>query len=450
MGLRMSRILHAGYVFECAGSQIAFDTIFENPFSRNCHAFPDVKFDLERIRRLRFDAVFISHFHDDHCSFDSLALLDRATPLYIYCLFDELFAMVRELGFVHVHPIRIDESISIGPFEVIARAALDTDVDSMFQIRAAGQNVLNVVDSWIDPDTLPALAAQGPWDVVLWPFQTMREIEVLSPTRAAPAPPQLPDDWIDQLRCLNPRYVVPSSCQFLQEPWSWYNHAFFPITYLQFRHEVEAALPATRVVRLNPSVSVMLDETALHPAAPLEWVIPVGEQDVDYQYHAGTVAPPTALIATRFPALSDAQSARVRQFCRVDLLDKYRAMELGEDNYFHKVRHWRLAVYDHLGERSQYHFRLEGDHIEAIEASDQALSWTTDIPAAKLYAALELGESLTSMYMRINDADFEADTALEIADAEIIDDPLIRCLFNDVFGAYQAAQLRRLQATMPL
>jgi metal-dependent hydrolase (beta-lactamase superfamily II) len=90
----------------CEGTRIAFDTIFENPFSRNCHAFPDVRFDHEQIRRQRFDAVFISHFHDDHCSLESLDLLDRATPLYIYCIFEELFDMVRQLGFVHVQPLR--------------------------------------------------------------------------------------------------------------------------------------------------------------------------------------------------------------------------------------------------------------------------------------------------------------------------------------------------------
>ena len=33
----------------------------------------------------------------------------------------------------------------------------------------------------------------------------------------------------------------------------------------------------------------------------------------------------------------------------------------------------------------------------------------------------------------------------DIETADIVDDPLIRCLFNDVFGAYQAAQLRRLR-----
>jgi hypothetical protein len=67
-----------------------------------------------------------------------------------------------------------------------------------------------------------------------------------------------------------------------------------------------------------------------------------------------------------------------------------------------------------------------------------------------VYAALELGESLTSMYMRINDARFDADTEADLLEADIIDDPLIRCLFNDAaFGAYQAAQLRRLKERAP-
>lgn len=445
MALKISRILHAGYVFECDDTLIAFDPIFENPFSRNCHAFPDVRFDHAQIRNLAFDAVFISHFHDDHCSLESLDFLDRATPLHIYCLFDELFAMVRELGFVNVHQLRTNVPVSVGPFEVFPREALDSDVDSMFQIKAAGLNVLNVVDSWIDPGALELLAHDAPWDMVLWPFQTMREIEVLSPSRAAAAPPGLPGEWIDQLKILNPRYVVPSSCQFLQEPWSWYNHAFFPITYRRFQHDVEAALPDTRVVRLNPSVSVTLDATSLQPSAPLGWVLPVGEQDVDYQYDGSLAAPPTADIACRFPPLTAEQTARVFDYCRSGLLDKYRQMELPEDSFFEKPRVWRLTVYDHAGTATHFHYRVEGDGIDLL-AGPEALSWTTEIPIAKIHAALELGESLTTMYMRINDTVFDAETEADIESADIVDDPLIRCLFNDVFGAYQAAQLRRLKA----
>jgi hypothetical protein len=444
MALTISRILHAGYVFECDGTLIAFDPIFENPFSRNCHAFPDVRFDHAQIRNLAFDAVFISHFHDDHCSLESLDFLDRRTPIYIYCLFDELFAMVRELGFLNVQPLRIDVPVALGAFEVIPREALDSDVDSMFQIKAAGLNVLNVVDSWTDPGTLDLLAKDAPWDMVLWPFQTMREIDVLSPSRATPAPPELPDDWIDQLKVLNPRYVVPSSCQFLQEAWSWYNHAFFPITYKKFQQDVEAALPETRVVRLNPSVSMTLDAASLEASMPLSWVIPVGEQDVDYRYDASLPAPHTSEIARQFPALTAPQAERVLDYCRAGLLDKYREMELPEESFFEKPRLWRLTVYDHAGAASQFHYRLQGDSIDLLAGAEGPVSWTTEIPASKVYAALELGESLTSMYIRINDAVFDAATEADLESADIVDDPLIRCLFNDVFGAYQAAQLRRL------
>jgi L-ascorbate metabolism protein UlaG (beta-lactamase superfamily) len=441
--MTISRILHAGYVFECDGTRIAFDTIFENPFSRNCHAFPGVRFDQEQIRRQHFDAVFISHFHDDHCSLESLDLLDRATPLHIYCIFDELFDMVRQLGFTSVHRLRLNEPVHVGPFQVIPREAMDADVDSMFQVKGAGLNVLNVVDSWIDDGTLAQLVREGPWDMVLWPFQTMREIEVLAPSRAAAAPPALPEEWIGQLQALGPRYVVPSSCQFLQEPWSWYNRAFFPISYARFTQEVTAALPGAQVVRLDPSVSVLLDATSLRPAPPLPWVLPVGEQDVDYAYEGNAAPPRTADIARHFAPLTELEHARVMDYCRVGLLEKYGGVEAASE-YFDQARIWQLAIYDHAGEVTHFRYRLEPGGAAVADDSAAPLGWTTEIPAAKLYAALEQGESLTSMYMRINDTEFDPDTERALAQADVVDDPLIRCLFSDTFGAYQAAQLRRL------
>jgi hypothetical protein len=443
--LTISRILHAGYVFEFEGARIAFDTIFENPFSRNCHAFPDVRFDEEQIRRQRFDAVFISHFHDDHCSLDSLDLLDRATPLYIYCIFEELFDMVRHLGFSDVRSLRLNVPVEAGPFHVVPREAMDADVDCMFQVKAGGLNVLNVVDSWIDDTTLTQLVREGPWDMVLWPFQTMREIEVLAPSRAAAASTLLPEVWIDQLRALDPRYVIPSSCQFLQEPWSWYNRAFFPISYAGFAQQVTAALPHAGVVRLDPSASVRLDATSLLPAAPLSWVIPVGPQDVDYTYEGHAAAPRTADIARHFPPLSTTQHERVMDYCRSGLVQNYGAVEAAS-GYFDQTRIWQLSIYDHAGEVTHFRYRLEAGGVAHLDEGVAPLGWTTEIPAAKLYAALEEGESLTSAYLRINDAVFDADIERDLAQADVVDDPLIRCLFSATFGVYQAAQLRRLLA----
>lgn len=439
MTLKISRILHAGYVFECAGRRIVFDPIFENPFSRNCHAFPSVRFDLAQIRTLAVDAVFISHFHDDHCSFESLDLLDRATPIYLYCHFEELFDLIRQLGFSDVRALKVDQPVQLGPFEVIPRRALDADVDSMFHVRAAGLNVLNVVDAWMDPETLQQLAPYAPWDMVLWPFQTMREVDVIAPDRASrmtSAAPQLPEEWPQQLQALAPRYVVPSSCQFVQEPWSWYNHAMFPVTYRQFAAALADWLPYTQVVRMNPSVGFELSAQGLAAVAPLPWVIAMGEQEVDFDYRPELVPPPTAQIARQFDALTPQQSALALDFCRVGLLDKYRDMELPEDSYFAAACGWQLSVYDHEGRAQQFRYRIHGDEI-ALDDSIATPQWQTEIPLAKLYAGLALGESLTSMYVRINGAPPEAD---------VVDDPLIRCLFNDAFAAYQAAQLRRIQA----
>ncbi|WP_370660232.1 MBL fold metallo-hydrolase [Massilia glaciei] len=374
---------------------------------------------------------------------ESLDLLDRATPIYAYCLFDKLFALIRELGFTDVHPLKVDGAITIGAITVTPRAALDADVDSMFQIQAGGLNVLNVVDSWMAPDTLDQLARFAPWDMVLWPFQTMREIAVLAPSRAEAAPEELPADWIDELRVLNPRYVVPSSCQFVQEPWSWYNHAMFPVTYRQFEREIGVALPSARVVRLDPSVSFVLDAVSLSHAAPLDWVLPIGDQDVDYDYRPGAKPPATADIARHFDALTPEQTATVLAYCHAGLLEKYADME--QPAFFEQLRFWRLALYDHEGKCSTFHYRLHGESIALLDGEPAALAWTTEIPIAKFYAALALGESLTSMYMRINDALFAPEVEADIADAEVVDDPLIRCLFNADFGAYQAAQLKRLK-----
>jgi hypothetical protein len=448
MALTISRILHAGYLFEHAGVRIAFDPIVENPFSRNCHAFPPVRFDHVGFAAVKLDAVFISHLHDDHCSLESLDWIDRATPIYLYCLFDELFALIRALGFGQVYSLGIDAPVQVGPFEVIARRALDADVDAMFHVRADGLNILNVVDAWMDPETLLQLQPYAPWDMVLWPFQTMREMAVIAPSRAqlAPAPVPLPEEWTAQLASLAPRHIVPSSCQFVQEDWSWYNHAMFPITYAFFRQQIEAALPQSRVLRLDPGVSVLLDAASLRPAAALDWVIPVGEQDVDFDYRPDDTPPATAQIARRFPDPGAAATSLVLDFCRSGLMARYRDMELPEDSYFQAPRVWQLTLHDHLGEATHFRYRLHGDAIEAAEDDAGPLAWATELPLAKCYAALALGESLTSMYLRINDQVFDAQVEAQLQDADLLDDPLIRCLFNDAVGAYQAAQLDRIRA----
>lgn len=445
MSLQVSRILHAGYLLQHANTRIAFDPIFENPFSVNCYAFPSVAFDLESIKRLKLDAVFISHYHDDHCSLQSLDLLDRETPLFMFCVFEEMFSLLRELGFKKVHSLKLNGSIQVGNFKITPRRALDQDVDSLFQIQVAGLNVLNVVDSWIDPETLDVLLQEPPWDLILWPFQTMQELEVLSPLRAQAPLQTLPPEWIEQLKILNPRIVVPSSCQFLFEDWSWYNQVFFPISYQNFKKTLKDILPQTQVVQLDPGSSMQIDRGSVCKAPSLDWIKPVGPQNLDYTYQPLHRAPRTSEIAKKLPAPSTSETHWVDHYCKTELLKKY--CELGEPNdfYFQKEIFWNLRVYDHSDEILNYYYSLQQNKITWLDHKPKNISWLTEVPLIKIYNALKKGESLTSMYVRINDEVFEPKIEKELKDVDLLEDPLIRCLFNGSFAAYQKYQLKKIR-----
>jgi hypothetical protein len=404
-----------------------------------------VQFNLDAVRDLKLDAVFISHFHDDHCSLESLNLLDRQTPIYIYCLYDEIPNLIRQLGFETVVQLKINSAVDIGNFKIIPRRALDSDVDSLLQVRAAGLNVLNVVDSWIDSSTMNLLAGEGPWDLIMWPFQTMRELEVISPRWAAKTETTLPPEWLEQLKILNPKYLIPSSCQFVQESWSWYNNWLFPISYKQFQQELGEVLPETEVIKLNPSQALALDKDSVTKAEPLKWILPIGNQDLDYVFEKHLQPPSTAEIARKFPALTERQLSEVRSFCTTEILQRYNGLDAPEDPYFQKDIFWRLTLYDHQGISTKYLYRIVANQMQSIESA-ATISWSTEVPLYKLHRALKSGESLTSMYLRINDEKLDAEVENRIQTVDIMDDPLIRCLFQGEVGTYQKAQLKKLLA----
>ena len=334
--------------------------------------------------------------------------------------------------------MQIGIAVQIGAIEVIPRKALDADVDSIFQINCAGLKILNVVDSWIDDATMNLLAGLAPWDVILWPFQTMREIEVLSPKRAGPPEKNLPAEWIEQLQRLRPRFVVPSSCQFRQEAWSWYNHALFPVSYRQFCEEVENS------VRINPGETFALHKNSFAKVGELGWVIPLGEQNVDYEFRPDLKVPDTSAIAKNFPALTSVESDLVFSYCRHVLPAKLKSLAVPE--YFNTAKLWRLTVYDHTGLPSKFFNSLNGSVIKTASGHEAEVAWQTEIPIAKLYSALVYGEALTSLYIRINDCVFAKEIENQLIEADLLDDPLIRCLFTGAFGTYQKAQLQRIKA----
>lgn len=444
--LILSRILHAGYTFTWGEDHIAFDPIFETPFSINCYAYPPVKFDIAQIKNLNFSAVFISHYHEDHCSLESLIFLNKEIPIYIFCLHEGLIQMIKDLGFQNVYALELDKTIQVGAFRITPRRALDEEVDSLFQIQVEKWQILNVVDSWIGPDTLELLSAQGVWDLILWPFQTMRELEVIAPTRFPASDRKIPSEWKEQLRILNPRAIVPSSCQFQMEEGSWYNKAFFPISYQIFENEIKEILPGTPCLRMNPGVSLELGSAGeYYKGKPLDWVIPLGDQNGDYHYDEKLTLPSQAQVAAYFPALADAGVERVIKFCTSEIIEKWNQLEITEDDYFKKQQTWKLILYPQQGTALEFFYNFHNAKISFTEAKNSTYSWLTEISMTKLYAALELGESLTSIYIRINAHKFSKEVELVLNEVDILIDPLLRCLYSGEVDSYQKAQFKRIK-----
>ena len=431
---RVYRVFHAGYVFETHKTRILFDPIFENPLSQNCFAYPDVQFNHSQISQATFDAVFISHYHDDHFSLKSLQHLDRNIPVYMFCIHPEPLIQMKNLGFKKVYSLNLEETLQMGDFQIKPHRALDEEVDCIFQIRILDYQILNVVDSWIDLEKFEELSSIKVWDLVLWPFQSMREIEVLAPTRFPPSDQKVPIEHLEQIQQLSPKFLVPSSCQFIHENWSWYRQAYFPISYQSFTNQIEDICPSTKVIRMNPSTCLQFYQHQISRGPNLNWVPPVGPQDVDYEYDPDIVPTPTSEIAKLLSATNSEQKQRVHSFCESEILMRYEDLELSIEEYFANSVLWNLKIYDSSGEGTNYFYELFENKMKHVTSCDpNEIGWQTEIPLIKLFNALESSETLSSLYIRINDCQFNSKTEKNLKDVDILEDPLIRTLYTGRF-----------------
>ncbi len=117
-----------------------------------------------------FDAVFISHGHNDHLHPPSLLGLDPATPIYFFdeeaatcsCVDDENpQILLPALGFHDIHPFRDGQSIEVGGGITIhilpARESLEGEEQCCFVVETPDLLMLDAVDIKDAPETRRAL-----------------------------------------------------------------------------------------------------------------------------------------------------------------------------------------------------------------------------------------------------------------------------------------------------
>src|SRR5690606_12949847 len=137
-----------------------------------------------------------------------------------------------------------------------------------------------------------------------------------------------------------------------------------------------------------------------------------------YGYQENLAPQSTSEIAQHFASLTVSQKQRIQNFCERELIQRYQKLEMADESYFHQKRLWKLSVYDSDSLVNVYLYELHDSSITRVQSSDQKseLAWATEIPAARLYGALESGESLTSIYLRINAERFNDEVEKDLAD----------------------------------
>lgn len=407
------------------------DPVFEIPFSQNCFPFPACTFDEIEIKKLKIDAIFISHIHDDHLCFKSLNRMDRATAIYLYAHEEIYFRMLKALGFQSVHQLKINNTVQIkNEILVTPRLALDSNVDCLLHIQMGETHILNVVDSWVDPQALQDMKRVNKWDLVLWPFQTMRELQVLQPSIAS-RETEIPIEWAEVLKTLNPKAIVPSSCQFQHESWSWYNQALFPISYKDFENWCAIHIPNAKFVRLDPGQTVELTKTKLNRLAPLSFVDLKNENE-DYKYNMNYKGQSLDEIATHFPILGQSQRRFIEHLLENEIPKFLINNKDDMNSFFIEGCRWKLNVYWGQKEVSEKNYVIS-KNSKAIPKNE----WLTEICGYKLYSAWQKGETLTSLYMRINDQAFSNHL-------DVLEDPLIHFLFDGKAHQFHLNQLDEL------
>ena len=101
-----------------------------------------------------------------------------------------------------------------------------------------------------------------------------------------------------------------------------------------------------------------------------------------------------------------------------------------------------------MGDEIKFFYEIFKTKIIVMKNEPREITWLTEISAFKLYSALKNAESLSSLYVRINDIRFNIKTEKSLKNVDLLEDPLVRCLYEGSIASYQKAQLKKIQSAV--
>lgn len=448
--LKIHRLWHAGLLFESDQTRIVFDPIFENPFSVNCYVFPELapsNQDLsETVKKFTsVDAVIISHIHDDHFSLASLNHFNRDTEIYIYSKFSEAVTLLLSLGFRKVRLLDEGFSLAIGDFLVSGHQSQYPDVDQIYEIEVEGLRILNLVDSFPGEASVEYFS-KNKYDLLITPFQCMRELEILCPQIELDSSVQSADP-LQKINILNARYVLAGACQFKFEKWSWLNFHYFKNSYAAFRNAVISSIPFAQPLQLAPLKTMIFNNKELTLEAPRPECIHNSANQAeseDYDFNLNSPVPTTSEVSQHFIHVSDVEFLSLVRFLETILVETYSNLESSDSPYFAGTWNYSITLWNGPNQQVNKYYEVSGSLMELLDKAPAEVHWRSEIVASKLLGAISGLETLSSLYLRLNDPRNEFAPRKDIQFVSPIEDPLIRVLFDDKPFSYQKSQLKIL------
>lgn len=449
MSLICHRLFHAGYQIKSAEALILIDPLLESQFSVNVESFPLITFDLDQIKLLSIDAIFISHIHDDHLSLTSLNQLNRQISIYLYSpIHSRIFSLIKSLGFINVFPLEVFTSYEVKDIKVQIWPALENDIDCVLSIHSCDTHILNVVDAWLPSGILPQLQRYN-WDLVLWPFQYMRELNVLSPDRFKQCIQSILPEHVEQLTKLQMSYLVMSSCQIKMQGDSWLNQHYFSLSYRQFMDQLQPLLSKTKIIKLNPGQGIGGFGTAeVGSRVALNYLsLLTPDAESEYFFNPLLVAPSLATLSPGMGQLSIAEKLFLQNFIKYALSNLLNLLKWDAESLFMAEQFtWQLITYDQRGNATSYYFIRARNEFYLSSSPPTSVDWVTEIAETRGYQALTKGYPLTCLNLQIARAPLSKRGEAYLQEAyQLMEDPLIKVLYtaNPLrFFDFQYAQIR--------
>lgn len=229
---------HASYLIQANSTNLLIDPVFGNFFENGDSVpFPDRQIQLNKIPKI--DAIFLSHFHDDHFDIESLKVIGIETPIYCPKSAYHILYLKKE-GFKNIFTLSPFTPIKLNSLTITPTPS-DSPIHLEYGFIFAEKDlyIWNQVDTVITPSILEEVTKKvtSHFHVIFCPYQLLLEHAAYWPQECL-FPAQRYKRLKNITKSFNTKFLIPSSSG-LKSFEEKMNYGLYPIDINVFKSDLE-------------------------------------------------------------------------------------------------------------------------------------------------------------------------------------------------------------------